>query len=93
MEGKNARDGARNALDRRAVDCVRKRSLHRIWWSSARVALKRGHSGEPPASESLRVPPPSGVNVTSRVLEKGGISLEPPRPQVMTRRRGRSTST
>lgn len=47
MDGKDARHGDRDALDRRALDDLRKRSLHRIWWSSARVALMRGHSGEP----------------------------------------------
>jgi hypothetical protein len=31
-----------------ALDYLRKRSQHRIWWSSARVALRRGHGGEPP---------------------------------------------
>lgn len=31
----------------RPLDYLRKRSRHRIWWNSARVALRRGHSGEP----------------------------------------------
>jgi hypothetical protein len=47
VDGKDARPGDRNAAVRHSLDQVRKRSLHRIWWNSARVALMRGHSGEP----------------------------------------------
>lgn len=32
---------------RRSLDYLRKRSQHRVWWNSARVALRRGRSGEP----------------------------------------------
>jgi hypothetical protein len=32
----------------RSLDHLRQRSLHRVWWNSARVALRRGQSGEPP---------------------------------------------
>ena len=31
----------------RSLDYLRKRSQHRIWWNSARIALRRGQSGEP----------------------------------------------
>ena len=43
-----ARDANRDAVVRQSLDYLRKRSLHRVWWSSARVALERGHSGEVP---------------------------------------------
>lgn len=38
----------RAARVRQSHDCIRQRSLHRAWWNSARIALRRGHSGEPP---------------------------------------------
>jgi hypothetical protein len=37
-----------SAAVRQSLDYLRQRSLHRVWWNSARVALRRGHSGEPP---------------------------------------------
>lgn len=48
MEANDARGGGRNTAVRHSVHYLRKRSLHRVWWNSARVALTRGHSGEPP---------------------------------------------
>jgi len=30
---------------RPSIDYLRKRSLHRLWWNSARVAVRRGPSG------------------------------------------------
>jgi len=30
----------------RSLEYLRKRSQHRVWWNSARVALRRGQSGE-----------------------------------------------
>jgi len=30
----------------RSLDYLRKRSQHRTWWNSARIALLRGRSGE-----------------------------------------------
>ena len=42
------RDADRDRVVRQSLDYLRKRSLHRVWWSSARIALMRGHSGEPP---------------------------------------------
>ena len=47
MDGKDAHGADRDAMVRQSLENLRKRSLHRVWWSSARVALKRGHSGEP----------------------------------------------
>ncbi len=48
MAGKDARGSDRNSVVRHSIDYLRKRSLRRIWWNSARVALMREHSGEPP---------------------------------------------
>jgi len=31
----------------RSLNYLRKRSQHRVWWNSARVAIRRGQSGEP----------------------------------------------
>lgn len=47
MDKKN--DASPSGPDRasRSLDYLRKRSLHRIWWSSANVALRRGRSGKP----------------------------------------------
>jgi len=36
----------------RTLDYLRKRSLHRVWWSSARVAMRRGPVGEPQVKPS-----------------------------------------
>jgi hypothetical protein len=38
---------AHNHGVQRSLDYMRKRSLHRIWWNSARVALRRGQLGAP----------------------------------------------
>jgi len=38
--------GSHNGVQR-SLDYLRQRSLHRVWCSSARVALRRGQSGEP----------------------------------------------
>ncbi len=46
MEKNDSRAGDRDR-SQRSLDYLRKRSQHRIWWSSARVALRRGQSGEP----------------------------------------------
>jgi len=49
LENKDVRGtGSREATVQHSLDYLRKRSLHRIWWNSARVALKRGHSWETP---------------------------------------------
>ena len=48
MEANRARAGGRSGAVQHSVYYLRKRSLHRVWWNSARVALMRGHSGEPP---------------------------------------------
>jgi hypothetical protein len=44
---------------RNALDYLRQRSLHRVGWGSARVAMRRGHSGEP-------FHPPDGHRVTGK---------------------------
>lgn len=46
MEPKN--DGQKPGRDQasRSLDYLRKRSQHRLWWSSARIALRRGRPGE-----------------------------------------------
>lgn len=54
-----ARDANRDAVVRQSLDYLRKRSLHRVWWNSARVALERGHSGEAPHQ-------PSGLLATGK---------------------------
>jgi hypothetical protein len=36
----------RAAAVRQSLDYLRQRSLHRVWWNSARIALRRGQSGE-----------------------------------------------
>jgi hypothetical protein len=59
MEANDARGGGRSTVVRRPVHYLRKRSLHRVWWTSARVSLKRGHSGEPPH-------PPNGDGATGK---------------------------
>jgi hypothetical protein len=46
MDGKVAHPVGRNR-PQRSLDYLRKRSQHRIWWNSARVALRRKHFGEP----------------------------------------------
>jgi hypothetical protein len=38
----------RGPTGRQSLDYLRQRSLHRLWWSSARIALRRVRSGEPP---------------------------------------------
>jgi len=48
VDGKDARHCGRDAVVRHSLGYLRKRSLHRVWWNSARVALMRGHSGETP---------------------------------------------
>ncbi len=48
MGANDVREGGRSALVRQAVHYLRKRSLHRVWWNSARVAFMRGQSGETP---------------------------------------------
>jgi hypothetical protein len=40
----------------RSLDYLRKRSQHRVWWSSARVALRRGRLGEPSISQPATAP-------------------------------------
>jgi hypothetical protein len=35
-----------DARVRRSLDYLRKRSQHRVWWNSARIALRRGQTGE-----------------------------------------------
>lgn len=47
-DGSEARAPAGRETEVRAsLDYLRKRSLHRVWWNSARVAMRRGQSGEP----------------------------------------------
>ena len=46
MERNDAPAAGRNR-PQRSLDYLRKRSQHRVWWNSARVALRRGRSGEP----------------------------------------------
>lgn len=46
MESNDSRAAGR-VRAQRSLDYLRRRSQHRIWWNSARVALRRGHSGEP----------------------------------------------
>jgi hypothetical protein len=48
VQANDVRGGGRGTMARHPVQYLRKRSLHRVWWNSARVALMRGHSGEPP---------------------------------------------
>jgi hypothetical protein len=43
-----ASGAGRGAAVRQSLDYLRQRSLHRVWWNSAHIALRRGHSGEPP---------------------------------------------
>lgn len=44
---RNDRQASGRDRSQRSLDYLRKRSQHRIWWNSARIALRRGHSGEP----------------------------------------------
>lgn len=46
---KNDSSNTRSDPDRtsRSLDYLRRRSQHRLWWSSARIALQRGRLGEP----------------------------------------------
>jgi len=37
---------------RRLADDLLERSRRRLWWSSARVAMRRGQAGEPPTLTS-----------------------------------------
>jgi hypothetical protein len=43
---KNDAHGAAREAAPRSIDYLRKRSQHRIWWNSARIALLRGRPGE-----------------------------------------------
>lgn len=47
-------DRDRSATDRRSLDYLRKRSLHRLWWKSASVALKRNSPRVGPSPTSNR---------------------------------------
>jgi hypothetical protein len=53
MDKHDAHASAKNRASR-SLDYLRKRSQHRLWWSSARIALRRGRSGVPikPAGQS-----------------------------------------
>jgi hypothetical protein len=44
MEGHETKSPAHGGQQNRSLDYLRRRSLHRIWWSSANVAVRRGHS-------------------------------------------------
>jgi hypothetical protein len=46
MKRNNVRATGRER-SQRSLDYLRKRSQHRVWWNCARVALRRGQSGEP----------------------------------------------
>lgn len=46
MADNDAQGADRNRFAR-SVDYLRKRSQHRVWWNSARIALERGRLGEP----------------------------------------------
>jgi hypothetical protein len=48
VDANGARGGGRDPVVRHSAHYLRKQSLHRVWWNSARVALMRGHSGETP---------------------------------------------
>lgn len=50
--GNSIENGPRGAADRDRLTYLRKRSLHRLWWSSARVALGRDQRNIP-----IRPPP------------------------------------
>lgn len=50
--------GDRAETARQSFDYLRQRSLHRIWWSSARVAMRRGRSGEPSLISQTAIVPP-----------------------------------
>lgn len=54
--GNEYRSGGGHLVDTHRLAYLRKRSLHRLWWSSAQVALKRGQRSPP-------VRPPSGFHV------------------------------
>ncbi|WP_394834489.1 hypothetical protein LVJ94_49145 [Pendulispora rubella] len=43
----NEKRNDRSEVVRPSLEYLRQRSLHRIWWNSARIALRRGHGGEP----------------------------------------------
>lgn len=44
---RNGSSSSGRARTTRSLDYMRKRSLHRVWWKSARIALRRGRPGEP----------------------------------------------
>lgn len=49
MRGDQPNVGEREAAARRSIEYLRQRSLHRIWWNSAQIAIRRGHAGAPSA--------------------------------------------
>jgi hypothetical protein len=46
MDRRENHSASRNR-PQRSLDYLRKRSQHRVWWNSARVASRRGQPGEP----------------------------------------------
>ena len=44
---RNAAPSSKQDRRQRSLDYLRKRSQHRVWWNSARIALRCGWSGEP----------------------------------------------
>jgi hypothetical protein len=56
--GAHRRDRAPDAHDvKRSLDYLRKRSQHRLWWSSARIAL--GRAGNGARVDTFEAPPRS----------------------------------
>lgn len=47
MNRNENRSVGRRDRPQRSLEYLRKRSQHRVWWNSARVASRRGHPGEP----------------------------------------------
>jgi len=61
MERDDARSpGREQDRAQHSLDYLRRRSRHRIWWSSARIAMQRGQATEPHRLDPPKDPVPSG---------------------------------